>query len=48
MTDVIIVGLVAAAVMAVVWKKIRDHKSGRSGCGCGCCGGCSAKGNCHK
>ena len=41
MADWIIGIIIAAAVTAVVAKKIKDIKAGKSGCGCGCsgCGG---------
>ena len=47
MIDGIIVIIVAAAISGVVWKKVKDHKEGKSGCGCGC-RGCVSKGTCQK
>lgn len=44
MADIIIVTIVGAALAAVIWKKVKDHKAGKSGCGCGCSGGCRS---CH-
>lgn len=46
MIDWIIGAVVVAAVAAVIVKKVKDHKAGKSGCGCGC-SGCSSKGKCH-
>lgn len=53
MIDWIIGTVIAAAAAAVVVKKIKDAKVGKSGCGCGCsdgCAGCSHSkngGSCH-
>ena len=48
MIDWIIGIVIAAAVVAVIVKKVKDKKAGKSGCGCGCgCGGCASKGQCH-
>lgn len=47
MADWIIGVLIAAAFAAVVIKKIKDKKAGKSGCGCGC-GGCIHKGKCKE
>ncbi len=41
MADLIIAALIATAMAAVIWKKIKDHKEEKSGCGCGCSGSCS-------
>lgn len=41
MIDWIIGILVVTAVVAVIVKKVKDHKVGKRGCGCGCQGGCS-------
>lgn len=46
MADLIIGILIAAAFAAVVIKKIKDKKAGKSGCGCGC-SNCPSKGKCH-
>ncbi len=46
MIDWIIGIVIAAAVAAVVIKKVKDKKAGKSGCGCGC-QGCPSKGQCH-
>ena len=48
MVDILIVAVVGSLVAGILWKKVKDHKSGKGGCGCGCCGGCSSKGNGHK
>lgn len=47
MADIIIGGIIIVAVAAVIIKKIRDKKSGKSGCGCGC-GGCAGKSRCFE
>ena len=47
MADVIIIAVIGSALAGVVWKKVRNHKEGKSGCGCGC-SGCSLKGTCQK
>lgn len=42
MVDLVIGVGIAGAVAAVIIKKVRDMKAGKSGCGCGCgCSGCS-------
>lgn len=44
----VIVGVIVAAVIAlVIIKIIKDKKSGKGGCSCGC-DGCSAGCNCHS
>ena len=44
MADLIIAALIATAMAAVIWKKIKDHKEGKSGCGCsGSCSNCSSR-----
>lgn len=48
MIDMVIVVLVGTAVAGILWKKAKEHKEGKSGCGCGCCGGCESKGACQK
>lgn len=49
MIDWVIGIVIAAAVAAVIIKKIKDAKAGKSGCGCGCgCSGCSSNGKCHE
>lgn len=47
MIDWIIGILIAAALAAIVIKKVKDKKAGKSGCGCGC-SGCPSKGKCHE
>lgn len=42
----IVGGIVALVVAGVIWKMVRDKKSGKSSCSC--CGDCSqCHGNCH-
>ena len=38
MADWIIGLIIAAAVAAVIVKKVKDIRAGKSGCGCGCSG----------
>ncbi len=46
MGNIIVGGLIAAAIGGILWKMIRDKKSGKSSCGCGSCGcGCSSCGS---
>lgn len=43
METIIVGGILAAIVAAVIWKMIKDKKSGKSGCcggDCSCCKGC--------
>ena len=43
----IVIGLVLAAiVVAIILKLVRDKKAGRSSCGCGC-SNCAMSGTCH-
>lgn len=46
MIDWIVGIVVAAAVIGIISKKIKDAKAGKNGCGCGC-EGCASKGKCH-
>ena len=44
----IVVGAIVFGVIAmIIYKMIKDKKSGKKGCGCGC-GGCSMKDICHQ
>jgi flagellar biogenesis protein FliO len=44
----ILVALVLIAIVALIVRKlIRDKRSGRSSCGCGCAN-CAMHGKCHK
>ena len=45
----IIISLVLLAVVClIVWKLVRDKKSGKGGCSCGgSCSGCGACRSCH-
>ena len=47
MIDWILGIVIANSVVAVIVKKVKDQKAGKSGCGCGC-SGCLSKGQCHK
>ncbi len=42
MGDVIIIAVLAAIVAGIVYKMLKDRRSGRSACGCDCsrCGKC--------
>ncbi len=43
----IIIGLIVAVIfVSIIVKQIKDHKSGKGGCSCGC-GGCSSDSICH-
>ncbi|MFA6937446.1 MAG: hypothetical protein WCQ67_04380 [Treponema sp.] len=46
-TDIVIIGLVAAWVVAAVVFIIRSHKKGRS-LSCGCCSSCGMCGSCNS
>lgn len=50
MTDLVIILAVGGAVAAIVYKKIKDAKAGKSGCGCGCpgCSGHNKKEQCGR
>lgn len=41
MADVGIVIVIGAALVGIIWKKVKDAKAGKSGCGCSGCSGCS-------
>ncbi len=41
----IVGGVLALLVGAVIWKMVRDKRSGKSSCSCG--GDCSRCGGCH-
>ena len=44
----ILIGAIIAIVVAlVIVKMYRDHKKGKSSCGCGC-SNCPSAGMCHK
>ncbi len=43
----IVGALVAAAVILIIRKMIKDKKAGKNSCGCGC-GSCPNAGFCHK
>ena len=44
----LIAGAIVAAVVVLILVKIyRDHKKGKSACGCGC-ENCPSSGACHK
>ncbi|MBO4928530.1 MAG: FeoB-associated Cys-rich membrane protein [Clostridiales bacterium] len=44
---IIISILLAAAVVLVIVKMIRDKKNGKTGCGCGC-SSCAMRDSCHR
>ena len=48
MINIVIVAVVGGAVVGILWKKVKDHKAGKGGCGCGSGGGCPSKGTCHN
>ena len=45
MDTVIVAGILAVIVAAVIWTMIKDKKSGKSHCSCG--GDCSRCKGCH-
>ena len=47
MADLVIGTVVVAAVAGVIWKKVKDARAGKPGCGCGC-SGCSGPGGGKK
>ena len=49
MIDVMILLGITGAVAAVVGKKVRNIREGKSGCGCGCsgCAGCKTEKEYH-
>lgn len=49
MIDVVIGVVIGGAVLGIIWKKVKDARAGKSGCGCGCsgCSGCSGAGSCQ-
>lgn len=47
MGTVIVLLILALIVGAVIYSMIRDKKSGKGGCGCGC-KNCAMHGQCHK
>ena len=47
MIDIVIVALIGTAMAGVIWKKVKDHKEGKSGCGCEFGGGCSSCSSCN-
>ena len=44
---IVVVAVVAAIFTAIVVCRIRAHKQGKSGCGCGC-DRCAMSGMCHS
>ena len=42
MAELVIGIVVVAAVAAIIWKKVKDARAGKPGCGCGC-SGCTGK-----
>lgn len=47
LATILICAILAAVVGLVVFSMVRNKKSGKSSCGCGC-GGCAMKEQCHK
>lgn len=46
---VLVIAIIAAAVTLIIIKMIKEHKKGRSVCGCGgSCGSCPMGGSCHS
>ncbi len=43
-----VVGIIlAAVVVAIIVKLVKDKKAGKTGCGCGC-DGCGCSSSCHE
>jgi hypothetical protein len=45
--NIIVSAILVVVVGLVVFKMIKDKKSGKSSCSCGCAG-CPMSGKCHK
>ena len=45
--NIVVLGVIALAVFAIVFSCVRKRKQGKSTCGCGC-GQCAMKDICHK
>ncbi len=45
--SIIILGMIIAAVLAIIIRGIIRKKQGKSFCSCGC-GGCALRETCHK
>ncbi|NLD60146.1 MAG: FeoB-associated Cys-rich membrane protein [Clostridiales bacterium] len=46
LATILVAAAMAIVIGAIVWKMIRDRKSGASSCGCGC-DGCPSSGSCR-
>lgn len=46
-TTIIICALLILMVAAIIKKLIKDHRLGKSSCGCSC-DGCQMNGSCHN
>lgn len=46
-STLLVAGILAAVVAAIVIHLVRNKKKGKSSCGCGC-GGCPMNGSCHS
>lgn len=46
MIDYIIIGVIAIALVLIVYRGISKAKKGETGCGCGC-NSCPSSGECH-
>lgn len=44
--NIVVVAVVAAVVIKIVYKSLKDKRSGKSHCGSGC-SGCALKDKCH-
>ncbi len=47
LATIIICLVLAAIVAAIIINMIKNHKNGKSSCGCGC-SGCPMNGSCHS
>ncbi|MCI5697537.1 MAG: FeoB-associated Cys-rich membrane protein [Clostridiales bacterium] len=45
--NIIVGGIILAAVIGIIAKLVRDKKAGRSSCGCSGCSSCGSSAICH-
>lgn len=47
MGNIIVGAVLVAVVCAIIFRLVKNKKTGKSSCGCGC-SGCGSACNCHK
>lgn len=47
LATIVILTVLVLVVAAIVFRMIKDHKRGKSSCGCGCAN-CPMSGECHR